>query len=171
MSILNLPYEIIELIMTDLSCGFYYNFIRTTKKIYLKFGKEKFKKKFMNFVLVKKYLNNDYNKFKYYIQHLNEDELNKILILSVNNIETVWLNETCGFYNLKYIFECIYNGGNINDINNLNHTGKHFYRFFYNNILINIVKDNREETQKNVDNCVVLKNLHTQFRPYIKNQV
>ena len=49
----------------------------------------------------------------------------------------------------------------------LNSRGKHFYTFFYGDLLRCMDKD-RESTQKNIDNCKILRSLHTSFISYPK---
>ena len=166
-----LPNDVLEIIINNLEIKDRYSFILTNKTNNDNFGKEKFKKKFQ-YLLVKRLLNNDLYKFKNEIINLSEKERNKIFLESIHNIRTIWLNEQQGFYDMKYILECMMYGSRITDLNEItNHTSNHFNNHFYNYIVECIgfltIKD-REKIQKNIDNTPVLKGLHSNFKPIKK---
>ena len=166
-----LPNDILEIVINNLEIKDRYSFILTNQTNNDNFGKEKFKKKFQ-YLLVKRLLNNDLYKFKNEIINLSEKERNEIFLESIHNIRTIWLNEQQGFYDMKYILECMMYGSRITDLNGItNHTSNHFNNHFYNPIVECIgfltIKD-REKIQKNIDNTPVLKSLHSNFRPIKK---
>lgn len=166
-----LPNDVLEIVINNLKIKDRYSFILTNKTNNDNFGKEKFKKKFQ-YLLVKRLLNNDLYKFKNEIINLSEKERNKIFLESIHNIRTIWLNEQQGFYDMKYILECMVYGSRITDLNEItNHTSKHFNNHFYNYIVECIgfltIKD-REKIQKNIDDTPVLKGLHSNFKPIKK---
>ena len=163
-----LPNDILEIVINNLEIKDRYSFILTNKTNNYNFGKEKFKKKFQ-YLVVKRLLNNDLYKFKNEIINLSEKERNKIFLESIHNIRTIWLNEQQGFYDMKYILECMINGSRIIDLNQLtNHTSNHFNKYFYNSIVDCIgflTIEDREKIQKNIDYKPVLKGLHSNFIP------
>ena len=166
-----LPNDILEIVINKLEIKDRYSFILTNKTNNHNFGKEKLKKKFQ-YLLVKRLLNNDLYKFKNEIINLSEKERNQIFLESIHNIRTIWLNEQQGFYDMKYILECMMYGSRITDLNEItNHTSNHFNNHFYNYIVECIgaltIKD-REKIQKNIDNTPVLKGLHSNFKPIKK---
>ena len=166
-----IPYDVLSLVVDNLGCIDRYNLLLTNQSFNENFGKDKFKTKF-HYLVVKNLVNKDLDKFKKEIQNVNDNERNEIFIYAIHNIRTVWLNQEQGFYNMKYIFECMINGSRINDINSLtNHNSNHFYKFFYNPIIDCIgllgVED-REEIQKNIDCSDMLRSLHSNFKPVQK---
>lgn len=164
----NLPIEILNLIIDLLNYKDIYNLLLINSYFNNKYGKDKFKEKYISNIHLEKYLNKDYNKFKNLIQYVNEDKLEEIFLLSLHDIKTVWINFMCGIYDMKYIFECMYYGCRINDTKKLQGQALHFYRFFYNHILRAIVEGDREKTQININNCKMVRSLHTDFKPFNK---
>lgn len=167
----DIPIELLPLIIDKLQFNDKYNLLLTNKKFNNEFGKDKFKKKYQ-YLLVKRLLNNDLHKFKKEIINLSEKERHEIFLKSIHNIRTIWLNEQQGFYDMKYILECMIYGSRITDLNELtNHTSNHFNNHFYNSIVECIgfltIKD-REKIQKNIDDTPVLKGLHSNFMPIKK---
>ena len=168
--LLKLPIDILHEIDKFLIIQDVYNLLLTNTYFNNVFGKDKFKKKYCDLLNLEKYINKNYNKFKHLIQYVSKDRLEKTFIYSLNNITTVWMNDVCGTYDMKYIAECMYNGLQINTINKINSEGLHFYRFFYNSLLECIIIGDKKQTQKNIDNCAILRNLHTNFKPFPKKK-
>ena len=95
------------------------------------------------------------------------DYLNNLLIKAIEKILTVWGNRSCGFYDMRFIFELMYKSCIIEqNINNLNSTAKHFYRFFYNNIKNCIVYNDRQTTLINIEKSSNLTSLKKKFNYY-----
>lgn len=167
----DIPIELLPLIIDKLQFNDTYNLLLTNKKFNNEFGKDKFKKKYQ-YLLVERLLNNDLHKFKKEIINLSEKERHEIFLESIHNIRTIWLNEQQGFYDMKYILECMMYGSRITNLNEItNHTSNHFNNHFYNYIVECIgdltIKD-REKIQKNIDDTPVLKGLHSNFIPIKK---
>ena len=113
-----------------------------------------------------KTLNNNYlqfykllNKYDY-----DMDYLNSLLIKAIEKILTVWGNRSCGFYDMRFIFELMYKG--CIQSSYINHTAKHFYRFFYNDIKECIVYNDRQATLINIENSKKLLSLKRKFNYY-----
>ena len=108
MDILILPYDVLSLIIDHLGCIDTYHLLLTNQSFNDDFGKDKFKKKF-HYLAVKNLINRDLNKFQREISNVNDSERDKIFIHTLHDIRTVWMNQVQGFYNMKYIFECMIN--------------------------------------------------------------
>jgi hypothetical protein len=166
-----IPIEILPLIIGKLQYSGVYNLLLTNKKFNYEFGKDKFKKKYQ-YLLVKRLVNCDLHKFKKEIINVSEKERHEIFLASIHNIRTIWLNEQQGFYDMKYILECMVHGSRIININELtNHTSNHFNKHFYDSIVDCIgflTTEDREKIQKNIDYKPVLRSLHSNFRPIKK---
>jgi len=163
----DIPIEIYKIIINYLDIKDIYSLLYISNDINEEYGKDKFKGEYYHKYLIK-FINRDYDKFKnelYYVKN----GLNELFIYSLLHIESVWLNYQQGFHNMNYIYECMLRGCRINDeiIDILNIRGKHFYTFFYGDLLRCMDKD-RESTQKNIDNCKILRSLHTSFISYPK---
>ena len=140
-NLLELPKELILEILSKID---YWkdnkSLIETAPYFRKRIGGEIFKERFLPYFFKNKFINNNYVKFKKYINLLNKKELHNIFLLSLSNIKTVWMNEVCGFYDMRYIFECMYNGCRIKDkdiryINKVKGNATHFYLCFYNDLL------------------------------------
>ena len=167
----DIPFEILELIINSLNCNDTYHILLTNNYLNDSFGKEKFKKKF-NYFIVNKLVNLNFFKFKNQFKDLNDNDRDKIFINCIHNIKTIWLNQEQGFYDMKYILECIINGSRIYNKNKLiNHTSKHFYKHFYFPIIEcieDIYPTDRNKIQENIDQHTILKSLHSDFIPVQK---
>ena len=96
--LLKLPIDILTLITDLLKYKDVYYLLLTNSYFNNKYGKDKFKKKYSSNIDLQRFLNKDYNKFKYLIQYVNEDKLEEIFQLSLHNIKIVWVNQICGIY-------------------------------------------------------------------------
>ena len=119
-----------------------------------------------NKLYIEETLNNDYlqfykllNKYDY-----DMDYLNSLLIKTTEKILTVWGNRSCGFYDMRFIFELMYKG--CIQSSYINHTAKHFYRYFYNDIKNCIVYNDRQITLINIENSKNLLSLKNKFNYY-----
>lgn len=123
------------------------NFIKNNKYVYNLFKIDIKKHIIINL------LNKDYPKFYYFFNKYKfNSEFNNLLFKkAISDIKTAWGgNGTMGYYDLRYIFEIMFNESNINEyttklINN------HFYIFFYNNIKNCIIYNNRSKTLNNIN--------------------
>ena len=165
----DLPIDVLPFIINNLHYKDIYNLFYVSKDINEMYGSS-FKEKYYHNYLIK-LINNNYEKFKDEL-HYVKDGLNELFIHSLQNIETVWLNNEQGFHNMKYIYECMLRGCRINDdiLNQLTITGYHFYDHFYIDLLdlLDCMDDDRFVTQENINNCGKLRSLHSTFRPYPK---
>ena len=132
-----------------------------------------FKRRF-HYKTVQKFINKDFPRFKKEIQSISQEGLENVFFHALNNIDTVWMNKACGFYEMKYICECMIQGCRINDISNMNEwsiQSQHFKGHFYHD-LVNAIgslnENNREQIQKNIDTCRKLKSLHSDFKQFYK---
>jgi hypothetical protein len=167
-----LPVEVLIIIGEKLHAKDTYNLLLVKKEITNHFGKEFLKKRFY-YQKVQKLINNDFSTFKKEIILLDKKDLEKVFFYSLHNINTTWMNNSQGFFNMKYICECMILGCRIDDDawEALNSTAKHFYVSFYNdleNVIYSLNENDREQIQKNIDNCRKLKSLHTDFIPFKK---
>lgn len=130
---------------------------------------EHIKNKFYYLSIIK-LVNKDLNKFKKEISLLKPICMEKVFLHTLNHIETVWLNKSQGFYNMKYILECMLIGNRVDKSiqYQFNSTGSHFYQHFYQDLLNCITSTDRIIIQKNIDNCPKLKSLHYNFIPFQK---
>ena len=166
-----LSHDVLSLIVDHLGCSDTYHLLLTNHSFNNDFGKDKFKKKF-HFLLVKSLVNQNFNKFQKEISNINDSERDEIFIHTLHDIRTVWLNQEQGFYNMKYIFECMINGSRINDRSRLtNHNSTHFYEFFYQPIVDcigSLNEEDRKEIQEKIDLSGILRSLNSDFKPVDK---
>lgn len=177
MNLLELPKELISEILSNINnYKDYKNLIETSQIFNKLIGGKIFRDKYLYDIILNKFFNKNYNKFKYYLHLLNKKELNNIFLLTLSDIKTVWLNHTQGFGDMRYIFECLYLGCNIENCNIENYnienfnssSASHFLIHFYNDLLRCIVYNDRNLTIENINNCRKLKSLHSNFKPYDK---
>ena len=139
------------------------NFCKVDKELYLKNYENIIKFK------IKKYIYKDYTRFYRYLNryYYNINELTELIryTLIYLSSQTIWMNQTCGTYDLRFIFELLSNENNIEDkqVEKL-HYG--FYNHFYFHLKNSIVKKNREKTKSNLQNISILTVLHNNFYPY-----
>lgn len=157
--------DIIDLLLNQLNLKNKINFIKSNKIIYHNFKKiyEKYK--------IYLFINNDYLIFYNYLKnnYYSIDDLNDFIKISIRDIPTVYKNNICGFYDLKYIFELFYlNQNNLlleDEIRNIN---LHFYIHFYHK-LINILNNDRQKCIKNIEKTKYLISLHKNFNGFYKS--
>lgn len=159
-----LSYDILKIIINCLNYKDNINLLKVNKYINSEFT-EYIKIKFY-YLFIIKLVNKDLNKFKKEIILLKPICMKKVFIYCLNNISTVWLNQTQGFYNMRYIFECMLIGCRVDKTiqYQFNYTGSHFYQYFYLDLLNCINSNDKIIIQKNIDNCPNLKSLHSNFR-------
>jgi len=141
--------DILYLIYNNLNYKDKYNFIQINKDLYhlLKDDYQKFK--------LIKYINNDY--LNYYnllntFDYKNDEEfMNKIIIKAFMNIPKIKPSLVVEMYDLRYIFELIYNNYNIKD-EDIKRYNPHFYIHFYKKIKNCIINNDRKLTLERIEN-------------------
>ena len=118
------------------------------------------------------YLNRDYLNFYTTLNKYNYSEdikyMNKLVIKSFMDIPNIWSSNICCMYDLRYIFELMFNGyGLVRDIKIYN---VHFYIHFYQKIL-DCISIDRKETLDNIEKCPYLFSLKSdpKFKNVIRN--
>ena len=164
-----LPTDLILIIIENLNYRDLYKFINTNSYINNNCS-QYFKDKYYH-IFVMKLVNNDLHTFCKKLVLLNNEQLEKVFIYTLNNIETLWLNKCRGFYDMKYILECMILGSKLNykiEIH-LNNKAQHFVYYFYDELLEVVRHKNRKSIQNKIDNIPKFKNLHSTFIPFKKN--
>ena len=113
------------------------------------------------------YLNNDYKNFVYSLLNFKYDKkyLNKLLEKAIKQITVIYGTRSCGYYDMRYIFELMYNGANISS-QKVKEIDSVFYIFFYKNIKKCIKKSDRKNTLKNINKQRMLTSLRNNFKIY-----
>ncbi len=146
-----IPNDIINIVMDKLNrYEDKNNFSMTNSFIYKNYHKR------VKIYKLEKYLNKDYIRFYNLLQIYDYEKedleyLKKICIKSVKEPLNVWLNDTVGYADLRFIFELMYHYDIINKyIIQKDYLPKSFFR----DIKQCIVKNNRLLTLKNINNLV-----------------
>ena len=145
-----LPDEIIFLIYNLIDntkyCGYFIQINKRNNKLL----KDSYKKFY-----IESLLNKDYFLFYQYLKnnYFEKKFLQKLFIKAVKNTLTVWSNFQNGFMDMRFIFELMFNGCELNKNiiikNNLDKN--HFYNHFYKDLHTCIIYDNRKETINNIN--------------------
>ena len=166
-----IPHEIIDIIFQNMDYLNKKNFILINKYLYKKYNKK------IHFYRLDIYLNNDYKKFYLLLNYhdYKEDKiyLEKVLNLSINNLQTVWKNDNNGYFDLRFLFELIYKHKrlikNLEFKNPYKHNN-HIIIAIINTIILSI-KSTRKETLNEINNNSYLSSLKNDFNPKsIKNK-
>ena len=135
--------DILELIFINLPIRERIKFIETNKFFY-----ENFKKEIQKYKLIL-YANKDYVNFYHtlndykYEDYYEKIYMNKIIARCFMYIPNVWATQTCGMYDLRFIFELIFNGYDLEkEVKKYN---IHFYIHFYKRIK-DCLSNSREKT-------------------------
>ena len=119
------------------------------------------------------FLNQDYLQFYNYLNNYDYSEeityMEKVIVRSFMTIPTVWASHSCGMYDLRFIFELMYKGYDI-ETDDIKIYNLHFYIHFYSRIK-QCIANTRKETLSNIDKCAYLFSLrkNPKFRKTIKN--
>jgi len=119
------------------------------------------------------FLNQDYLQFYNCLNNYDySDEITymeKVIVRSFMTIPTVWASHSCGMYDLRFIFELMYKGYDI-ETDDIKIYNLHFYIHFYSRIK-QCIANTRKETLSNIDKCAYLFSLrkNPKFRKTIKN--
>ena len=140
--------DILELIFINLPIRERIEFIKTNKFFYKNFKKEIQKYKLILYVN-KDYINfyhtlNDY-KYEDYYEKIYMD---KIIARCFMYIPNIWASYTCGMYDLRFVFELIFNGYDYEK--EIKEYNVHFYIHFYKRIKY-CLSENREETLERIE--------------------
>ena len=119
---------------------------------------------------IEKFINNDYinfykflNKYKY-----EKSFLEYLAKKTIENIPAVYGSRSCGYYDMRYIFEIMYYGIILDD-NIVLKLNKHFYIFFYKNLKECLINNNRKKTINNINKQRMLQSLKNNFKVYQKD--
>tara|TARA_Y100001958_G_C21171863_1_gene503484 strand:- start:154 stop:693 length:540 start_codon:yes stop_codon:yes gene_type:complete len=146
-----------------------YNFIIINKDNYYLLKKKLIKYKLFY------YLNNDYLNFYNLLKNENysSDEyfMNRIILKAFMKIPILEVSKVCSMYDLRFIFELMFNGYGINSEEIKLISKPHFYVHFY-NVILNCLNDSREKTLKNISNSKFLFSLqkHPKFSESIRSK-
>ena len=119
------------------------------------------------------FLNQDYLQFYNCLNEYDYSEeityMEKVIVRSFMTIPTVWASHSCGMYDLRFIFELMYKGYDI-ETDDIKIYNLHFYIHFYSRIK-QCIANTRKETLSNIDKCAYLFSLrkNPKFRKTIKN--
>lgn len=140
--------DILEIIYNNLPIKERLKFIRTNKFFYNNFKKETRKYK------LKLYLNKDYEKFYHtlkdnkYEDYYEKIYINEIITKCFMCIPNVWASHTCGMYDLRFIFELIFNG--YDPEKEVREYNIHFHIHFYERIK-DCLSETRNETLEKIE--------------------
>ena len=113
------------------------------------------------------HLNKDYKSFKEWMKRYTytESELEKIGILCISDIGTVWDGSIPGgYYDLRYIFELIYAGLDYHN-KEIKDRIQHLNLFLIMTTIKKCISFNRFETIHKINQEVMLRPLHSLFSP------
>lgn len=114
------------------------------------------------------YINKDYRMFKgCFNRYTYNDKVIKDLgIIALKKLNTIWGSNLTGYYDLRFTFELIMNGLNINDKDIIEANNSLSIRFILKKM--NTCKSfNRFETIRKVNSEPSLRSLHSTFHPSI----
>ena len=137
-----------------------------------KFFYELFTPKLQKYKLIT-FLNTDYLQFYNCLNEYDYSKeityMEKVIVRSFMSIPTVWASHSCGMYDLRFIFELMYKGYDI-ETDDIKIYNLHFYIHFYTRIKKCITKT-RAKTLANIDKCAYLFSLrkNPKFRKTSKN--
>ena len=107
------------------------------------------------------FLNKDYlqfykflNEYEYLEGSKDIEYIGKLIVKSFMNIPTVWASHICGMYDLRFVFELMYNGYDI-ETDDIKIYNLHFFIHFYSRIK-KCIGDTRGGTLYNIDKCPYL---------------
>tara|TARA_Y100001935_G_scaffold255594_1_gene269778 strand:+ start:2910 stop:3449 length:540 start_codon:yes stop_codon:yes gene_type:complete len=155
--------DIIDLIFNKLNHDCKISFSQINKYSYNKY-KHSIK------YLVYNYVNLDYLCFKKCFQKYNysEEELIQLGNIAIKNVKTIWGSALSGYYDLRYIFELIYNGLDIKHSAIVENTNALNLKVIMEKIK-QCISWNRSETINNINNEVMLYPLQYRFQPILKD--
>ena len=114
------------------------------------------------------YINKDYRMFKGCFNRYtyNDKVIKELGIIALKKLNTIWGSNLTGYYDLRFIFELIMSGLNINDKDIIEANNSLSIRFIVKKM--NSCKSfNRFETIRNVNSEPSLRSLHSTFHPSI----
>ena len=155
-------YDILFIIANNLNLKYLKNLSLCNKELYKLLGGDNILK-----YKIELYLNNDYKNFVYTLIRFNYNDvyLNYLLEKAIKQITVIYGTRSCGYYDMRYIFELMFNGANISS-HKVKDIDPVFYIFFYKNIKKCINKCNRKKTLKNINKQRMLTSLRNNFKIY-----
>ena len=143
------------------------NFCKIDKELFINNYEKIMKKRIIKFIY------NDYNQFYKYLYcfQYDKNELNELFKYSLVHLssKTIWINRTWGTFDLRYIFELLVNGIDL-DLDSIKELHSGYFRLFYNEFKQIIVKNNRTESKLNLLNYKSMYSLQYDFQPFLKNK-
>ena len=122
---------------------------------FCKINKEFYKNNYQTIVKykIKNYIYKDYLKFYKFLNsfNYNEKEIVNLIKYTLTNLSsyTIWTSQTCGTYDLRFIFELMCKIKNEEDLYKIHHN---FYLHFYPYLNKCVIPNNREKSkQKLID--------------------
>ena len=163
MKILDLPTEIINILfnnLTELKDKFYFSICN--KELYNYLGGNNILK-----FQIMQFLNNDYINFYKYLNTYNYDILflNNLAKKAIKEIPAIYGSRSCGYYDMRFIFELMYNKIILKDkiVKSINNN---FYTFFYGNLKLCFKNTERNKIIKKVNKQRMLQSLKNNFKVY-----
>lgn len=145
--------DILEIIFINLPIRERIKFIKTNKFIY-----ENFKKEIQKYKLIL-YANKDYVNFYHtltentYNDYYEKMYIDRVIVRCFVCIPHIWASYTCGMYDMRFIFELMFEGYDIaKEVKKYN---VHFYIHFYKRIK-DCLSDTREKTLLKIENDAYL---------------
>jgi len=107
---------------------------------------------------------NDYKLYRQFMRRFKYDKSNilNIGILVLENMGTIWDEKYNEYYDLRFIYECILQNLDINNIKIKNSIKNNNIRYLL-SVLNNCKSFNRFETQVNIDRVPCLTSIHSNF--------
>lgn len=154
--------DMILFISTYLNLKYLKNFSLCNKNLYILIGGNNILK-----YKIELNLNNDYLNFVYHLTNYNYNIIYKNYLLekAINQITLIYGSRSCGYYDMRYIFELMYNGADIS-YQKVKEIDQVFYIYFYKNIKKCIKKSDRKNTLKNINKQRMLTSLRNNFKIY-----
>jgi hypothetical protein len=116
--------------------------------------------------LVYDFLNNDYKYFKKLMKKYNysEEEIFEMGIIATTGANTVWGGPMYGYYDLRFLFELIYAGLDVNNIKIIESSKNHINLHINMKRIKSCISFNRFETIHNINKEQMLYSLHKMFK-------
>ena len=135
------------------------NYSLINKKFYERYNKDLIKYK-LELCMNKDY-REVYNLLEKYKYDINSKYMKNIIKKSIKDMPTIWKNNVAGFYDMRYLFEIIYRYKIEDDL--VKELNLHFHIHFFASLKSCIVKNNRNETIKNINKNRILSSLRKDF--------
>lgn len=116
--------------------------------------------------LIYDFLNTDYRYFKLLMKtyKYSKEEIFEMGISATKDVKTIWGGEMYGYYDLRFLFELIYAGLNINNQKIIEPSKNHINLHIVMERIKRCISFNRFETIQNIHKEIMLYPLHIMFR-------